>query len=118
VTNTDKPTPMRLYRPHKFAGVAWFQRTIEGPPARNGRRVHLFLERCHWETQVWVDKQYVGMQDSLCIAHEYDLGMLSPGPRRLTIRDTSIRGTAANFPPTTGRAKNANRVSSSGRPAG
>jgi len=86
VTNTDQPTLLRLYRPHKFAGVAWFQRTIEVPAAWNGRHVHLFLERCHWETQVWLGKQCVGMRESLCAAHEYDLGMLSPGPHRLTIR--------------------------------
>jgi hypothetical protein len=46
----------------------------------------LLLERCHWETQVWVDHRPVGMQDTLCVPHEYDLGQLSPGPHRLTIR--------------------------------
>ena len=28
----------------------------------------------------------LGMQDTLCVPHEYDLGQLSPGPHRLTIR--------------------------------
>ena len=86
VTNTERPTLMRLYRPHKYTGVAWFQRTIEAPAAWRDRHVRLFLERCHWETQVWVDEQHVGMRDSLCVPHEYDLGQLSPGPHRLTIR--------------------------------
>ena len=86
VTNTERPTLMRLYRPHKYTGVAWFQRTIEVPAAWKDRHIRLLLERCHWETQVWVDERHVGMQDSLCVPHEYDLGQLSPGPHRLTIR--------------------------------
>ena len=48
--------------------------------------MRLLLERCHWETQVWVDHRPLGMQDTLCVPHEYDLGQLSPGPHRLTIR--------------------------------
>jgi hypothetical protein len=86
VTNTEQPTLLRLYRPHKYAGVAWFQRAIEVPADWKGQHVRLFLERCHWETQVWVDGQHVGMQDTLCVPHEYDLGKLSPGRHRLTIR--------------------------------
>ncbi len=85
-TNTERPTLLRLYRPHKYAGVAWFQRPIDVPAEWKNRHVRLLLERCHWETQVWVDGRHMGMRDSLCVAHEYDLGQLSPGLHRLTIR--------------------------------
>jgi len=86
VNNTEPPTRMRLYRPHQYAGVAWFQRPIEAPAASHGRHLRLLLERCHWETRVWVDHVPLGSRDTLCVPHEYDLGQLSPGPHRLTIR--------------------------------
>ena len=86
VDNSEPPTLMRLYRPHQYTGAAWYQRTIEVPAALNGRHLWLSLERCHWETRVWVDHVPLGMQDTLCVPHEYDLGPLSPGPHRLTIR--------------------------------
>ena len=46
----------------------------------------LFLERPHWETRVWIDDRSVGARDSLSTPHQYDLGPLTPGPHRLTIR--------------------------------
>jgi hypothetical protein len=48
--------------------------------------VELFLERAHWVSQVWLDDQFIGTQDSLCIPHGYDLGTaLTPGKHRLTL---------------------------------
>jgi len=47
----------------------------------------LRLERCHWETRVWVDGRSAGSADSLSTPHVHDLGGdLAPGPHRLTIR--------------------------------
>ncbi len=86
VDNPEKPNLNRLYRPHLFVGVAWYQRDIDIPADWKAKRVRLFLERCHWETQVWVDDKKIGMQDSLVTPQEYELGQLSPGKHRLTIR--------------------------------
>ena len=84
--NTKPPTlagPSRLY---DYAGPAWYQRDIEIPAAWAGQRVSLFLERCRWETRVWLDDQFIGTQDSLIAPHVYDFGAgLTPGRHRLTL---------------------------------
>ena len=72
--------------PRHYLGVAWYQRDIEIPRYWVARRVVLTLERPHWETTVWVDGQKIGSDKSLVAPHVYDLGTVSPGRHRLTIR--------------------------------
>jgi hypothetical protein len=48
--------------------------------------VVLTLERPHWETTVWLDDRKIGSERSLVAPHVYDLGAVSPGRHRLTIR--------------------------------
>ena len=79
------PETIRLTHVIKYAGPAWYQREIEIPAAWAGKRVELFLERCHWETTVWVDGRKVGMQNSLSVPHKHELGPLTPGRHRLTV---------------------------------
>jgi len=70
-----------------YVGPAWYQREVVIPDEWKGKRIVLRLERCHWETQVWVGAEYAGMQNSLCVPHEHDLSaFLGPGKHRLTIR--------------------------------
>ncbi len=79
--------PFWLQPEKHYIGAAWYQKEIEIPKDWNGKQVKLFLERCHWETIVWVDNQKVGKQNSLATAHVYDLtSFLSPGKHLLTIR--------------------------------
>ncbi|HMP42714.1 MAG TPA: glycoside hydrolase family 2 TIM barrel-domain containing protein [Roseiflexaceae bacterium] len=79
--------PFWLQPDHYYAGAAWYQREVEIPAAWAGRRVLLWLERPHWETQVWLDTQAFGRCDSLSTPHIYDLGIaVAPGRHRLTIR--------------------------------
>lgn len=78
--------PFWLQPEKYYAGVAWYQRTVDVPGGWAGRRVVLHLERVHWETQVWVDDRCVGMNDSLMTPHDYDLGELAPGRHRISIR--------------------------------
>ena len=86
-TKKTEPVVHWLNRVYEYVGPAWYQREVEIPKDWAGKRVVLFLERCHWETQVWVDGQHAGMQDSLCTPHEYDLTkLLAPGKHKLTIR--------------------------------
>ena len=73
-------TPVKHY-----VGLAWYQRRFEVPRKWNDKHIVLFLERCHWTTQVWVDGQPVGMRDSLSTPHEYDLGVLGRGEHTMTI---------------------------------
>lgn len=69
-----------------YRGAAWFQREIQIPEAWRNKRVELFLERPHWETRVWIDERSLGRNEALHVPHHYDLGVLKPGPHRLTIR--------------------------------
>jgi beta-galactosidase len=84
--NTATPTLEGPYRIYDYAGPACYQRDIEIPAAWRGKRVVLFLERVRWVTQVWLDGQFMGSQDSLIAPHVYDFGVgVLPGKHRLTI---------------------------------
>lgn len=75
-------TPVKYYR-----GVAWYQKDITIPVGWKGKSIELFLERCHWETQVWVDDKQAGVRNSLGTPHVYDLTeKLTPGKHRVSIR--------------------------------
>lgn len=91
--NTRKPDLQHLARLYEYTGAAWYQQDITIPEAWKGRRVVLFLERCHWETQVWLDGKQCGMQDSLIAPHTHELGInLTPGVHTLTVRvDNSMK---------------------------
>ncbi|MDP3912597.1 MAG: glycoside hydrolase family 2 TIM barrel-domain containing protein [Bacteroidota bacterium] len=73
--------PVKYYK-----GAAWYQKEVTIPEEWNGQFVGLFLERCHWESRLWVDDKEVGMQNSLGTPHQYDLtNILTPGKHRLTL---------------------------------
>jgi beta-galactosidase/beta-glucuronidase len=79
--------PFWLQPDRHYTGAAWYQRDVEIPAAWSGKRVTLFLERCHWETQAWLDDRLLGRQDSLATPHVHELGTsLAPGKHRLTLR--------------------------------
>ena len=83
----SEPDPVRLTREHRYVGPAWYQKTIEVPASWKGKQVVLFLERAMWETRLWLDDHYIGMQDSLCVPHRFDLSdYITPGKHRLTLR--------------------------------
>ena len=82
------------FQPNKhYLGAAWYQRDIDIPAGWTDKRVVLFLERCHWFTDVWVDDRHIGSGESLCVPHEFVLpGDLDAGEHTLTIRvDNRIR---------------------------
>lgn len=73
--------PIKYYK-----GAAWYQKEIVIPENWNGKAIDLFLERCHWESRLWIDNMEIGMQSSLGTPHQYDLTkILTPGRHRLTI---------------------------------
>jgi hypothetical protein len=78
--------PFWLQPDKHYQGAAWYQRGVEIPPDWQSQRVALTLERPHWETRVWLDDRQIGRQTSLSTPHVYDLGGVSPGAHRLTIR--------------------------------
>jgi hypothetical protein len=69
-----------------YVGAAWYQKKVKIPASWKGKNIQLFLERCHWETRIWVDDIEAGMQNSLGTPHNYDLTQwLTPGAHTLTI---------------------------------
>lgn len=87
------PAEGRLSRPFTYTGPAWYQKEVTIPEVWRGRRVTLFLERCHWQTSVWVDGKSYGSQNSLSVPHLYDFGIeLEPGRHTLTVCvDNTVR---------------------------
>lgn len=80
--------PFFLTPDKHFVGVAWYQKKVTIPSDWKGERIVLFLERPHIETTVWVNAKEIGMQNSLCVPHVYDLTTAAtPGkPCLITIR--------------------------------
>ncbi len=70
-----------------YAGPAWYQKEVIIPDPWTGKRVILHLERCHWESRVYVNNQEVGSRNSLAVPHEYDLTPhLKPGKNTISVR--------------------------------
>ena len=69
-----------------YVGAAWYRKNVDIPGSWVNKYIELSLERCHWETQVWVDGTRIGMQNSLATAHIYDLSeYLTPGNHQISI---------------------------------
>lgn len=76
-----------------YIGAAWYLKEVDIPADWNGKYVELVLERPHWETQVWVNGEKVGMKNTLGTGHIYNLTeYIKPGKCKLAVRvDNSIR---------------------------
>lgn len=74
--------PVKYYK-----GEAWYKKEVRIPVEWKEKYIELFLERCHWETTLFVDGVEVGMQNSLSTPHRYDLSqVLTPGTHELMLR--------------------------------
>ncbi len=74
--------PVKYYK-----GVAWYQKDMILPPGWKGKRVVLFLERCHWGSTVFVNGYNAGSQNSLSTPHQYEISQfLVPGRNLISIR--------------------------------
>ena len=79
--------PFWLQPEKHYVGPAWYRREVKIADAWAGKRITLNLERCHWETSVWVDGNQIGSADSLSTPHVYDLtSQLTPGRHWLSVR--------------------------------
>ncbi len=80
-------------KPEKYyKGAAWYQKDVEIPEGWDNKRIVLYLERCHWESTVFVNEKKAGSCNSLSTPHEYDItGLLAPGRNRISVRiDNSV----------------------------
>lgn len=76
----------RLSRKFEYCGQAWYQREVVIPEEWRGREIILSLERCHWETAVYVDDKAVGTDERLSTPNRFVLtSQLTPGVHTLTI---------------------------------
>lgn len=76
----------RLSRKFEYCGQAWYQREVVIPEEWRGREIILSLERCHWETAVYVDDKAVGTDERLSTPNRFVLtSQLTPGIHTLTI---------------------------------
>ena len=78
--------PFLSQPPKHYLGAAWYQRDIDIPTNWSGKHFTLFLERAHWQSKVWMDDKEFPANDSLVAPHITDLGELTPGKHRLSIR--------------------------------
>ncbi|MGB7324394.1 MAG: sugar-binding domain-containing protein, partial [Rubripirellula sp.] len=79
-------SPFWLQPDRHYVGLAWYQRKIDIPSTWVGTRILLHLERPHWISQVFIDGQRVGTDDSLGTPHQYDITSLaSSGSHTLSI---------------------------------
>ncbi|MBA4166015.1 MAG: beta-galactosidase [Chitinophagaceae bacterium] len=71
-----------------YVGVAWYKKKITIPSEWNNKHIELFLERCHWETTLWIDDHKVGMRNALGAPHVYmlDNQLLTPGAHNICLR--------------------------------
>jgi len=70
-----------------YKGVAWYQRDVDIPQDWEGKHITLFLERCHWESTVFINGNIAGSQNSLAAPHKYNITeLLKPGKNLISIR--------------------------------
>jgi hypothetical protein len=70
--------------------LAWYQKELEIPADWKDKSVIVHLERCGWESRLWIDGEPVGVRDALSTPHEYVIEKgLGPGKHLLTIRMNS-----------------------------
>lgn len=74
----------RLTAVRRIEGSVAYEREFTVPEDWRGRPVVLFLERTK-ACRVWLDGRLVGDNPLLCAPHEHALGVLAPGPHRLTL---------------------------------
>lgn len=68
-----------------YVGRAWFQKIVEIPDEWQSKRIMLNLERCHWETKLWIDGKEIGTQNSLSVPHRYILENMTAGKHVITL---------------------------------
>ena len=79
--------PFLLQPLKKFTGAAWYLKKIAVPEKWEGKKVKLKLERPHWESQVWINGEWLAMQNSLAVPHIFDISEnLEAGVNTIAIR--------------------------------
>lgn len=81
---TQEMTSLRLTRMFEYKGAAWYEKEVFIPEDWGGKEIELFLERAHWESQIWINNKYAGRQESLSTPHIYHIApFLKPGVKNV-----------------------------------
>lgn len=73
-------TVRSLRQRYSYYGAAWYEYEAEVPADWSGKHLKLFLERVMFQSTLWVNGQFAGRQDSLSVAHEFDVtAFVEPG---------------------------------------
>lgn len=85
--------PFWLQPEKKYTGTAWYRKSFSVPAGWKEKSVRLTLERPHWESTVWINDVHIGMQNSLAVAHMFDVSpYLRTGDNTITVRiDNRVR---------------------------
>lgn len=76
----------RLSRKFEYCGQAWYQREVVIPAEWQGKEIILSLERCHWETTVYVDGTPVATDERLSTPNRFFMtAQLTPGLHTITL---------------------------------
>jgi len=76
----------RLSRKFEYCGQAWYQREVLIPDSWEGKEIVLSLERCHWETTVYIDGKLSGVDERLSTPNRFIVTkLMAPGVHTITI---------------------------------
>ncbi|MFV0345031.1 MAG: sugar-binding domain-containing protein [Bacteroidales bacterium] len=76
----------RLTRKFEYLGQAWYQREVVIPKEWENKEIILKLERCHWETTVYLDGQLVAADERLSTPNRFVMTkQLTTGIHTITI---------------------------------
>lgn len=76
----------RLTRKFEYMGQAWYRKNVVIPEQWKDREIILHLERCHWETTVYIDGRPAGTGERLSTPNRFILtDKLGPGEHEITI---------------------------------
>lgn len=84
-TSLSVPNLMHFARQRRFVGRAWYQLAINIPDDWKGKRAELSLERVLWRSQLWVNGEKIGEQNSLSTPHRYVIDRLDTLKRGLHV---------------------------------
>jgi hypothetical protein len=80
-------TTIWLQAAHYYVGPAWYQKEVIIPQSWKGKTMDLFLERCHWQSTLFIDGEMIDSKNSLSTPHFYKIAnKLTPGKHIITIR--------------------------------
>ncbi len=79
--------PFWLNPTRYYVGPAWYKRSIDVPEKWLKQKITLNLERCHWETSVYINGTFCGARNSLVAPHRFDVTpYLKAGRNSIVIR--------------------------------